>query len=178
MKDNLRTALEATRYSLGAIFLLGVLFAAPAFAAGNLPDAGMPLFPALTGPVVDEAKLLPPDANAVLAQKLAQYASETGTQLVVVTLPTLNSYPIEHYGYELGRHWGIGEKGKNTGALLIVDKDEQQAAHRSGLRPGRRPHGCPDRQHHPQRHRPPVQAGGLRPGYQRWRGRHPGGAGR
>ena len=28
--------------------------------------------------------------------------------------------PIEDYGYQLGRTWGIGQKGKNTGALLIV----------------------------------------------------------
>ncbi|MGH8378600.1 MAG: TPM domain-containing protein [Gammaproteobacteria bacterium] len=109
-------------------FLAAVLLfaAAPAFAASNAPDAGMPPFPALTGPVVDTAHLLPADTFNTLSQQLAAYASRTGTQLVVVTLPTLNGYPIDMYGYQLGRHWGIGQKGKNNGTLLIVDAGEKQ----------------------------------------------------
>lgn len=86
----------------------------------------MPPFPALTGPVVDDAHLLPRDVVNRLSQKLAAYARTNGTQLVVVTLPTLNGYPIDYYGYQLGRHWGIGQKGKNNGALLIVDAGEKQ----------------------------------------------------
>lgn len=103
-----------------------VIAAMPAFAAQSPPDAGMPPFPELTGPVVDEAHLLPEDAFSGLSQKLAAYSEANGTQLVVVTLPTLNGYPIEYYGYQLGRHWGIGQKGKNNGVLLIVDAGEKQ----------------------------------------------------
>ena len=94
--------------------------------AQNAPDAGMPPFPALTGPVVDDAHLLPADVFEQLSRKLAAYSQQNGTQLVVVTLPTLNGYPIEYYGYQLGRHWGIGQKGKNNGVLLIVDASERQ----------------------------------------------------
>lgn len=94
--------------------------------SANALDAGMPAFPPLTGPVVDTAHLLPAGVFEALSQKLAAYASSTGTQLVVVTLPTLNGYPIEYYGYQLGRHWGIGQKGKNNGALLIVDAGEKK----------------------------------------------------
>ncbi len=105
---------------IGLIF--GLLIAAPALAA----DAGMPAFPALTGPVVDQAHLLPAGIFDKLSQELAAYAGSSGTQLVVVTVPTLNGYPIEDYGYQLGRHWGIGQKGKNNGALLIVDAGERK----------------------------------------------------
>src|SRR6185312_1303403 len=73
-----------------------------------------------------EAHLLPANVSSALSQKLAAYAQQTGTQLVVVTLPTLHGYPIDQYGYQLGRHWGIGQKGKNNGALLIVDAGEKQ----------------------------------------------------
>src|SRR6185437_12973832 len=103
-----------------------MLAGACASAAQNSLDAGMPPFPALTGPVVDEAHLLPEDVLSQLSQKLAAYSRQNGTQLVVVTLPTLNGYPIEYYGYQLGRHWGIGQKGKNNGVLLIVDAGERQ----------------------------------------------------
>ncbi|MGB9429247.1 MAG: TPM domain-containing protein [Gammaproteobacteria bacterium] len=114
------------RWVAGALVLLSVVLTAPAFAANNPPDAAAPPFPALTGPVVDTAHLLPADAFNSLSQQLAAYAQNTGTQLVVVTVPTLNGYPIEYYGYELGRHWGIGQKGKNNGALLVVDAGEKQ----------------------------------------------------
>ena len=99
----------------------------PVAAAGsNVLDAGRPAFPALTGPVVDDANLLSPQVRQALAQKLLQYARHTSNQVVVVTLPSLHGYPIDEYGYQLGRHWGIGQKGKNNGALLIVDAAEKQ----------------------------------------------------
>ena len=110
------------RWLLAALFALAVI---PALAAQNALDAGMPPFPALTGPVVDDAHLLPREAFEQLSQKLAAYSDANGTQVVVVTLPTLNGYPIEYYGYQLGRHWGIGQKGKNNGVLLIVDAGEK-----------------------------------------------------
>uniref|UniRef100_A0A1I7YVL4 TPM_phosphatase domain-containing protein n=1 Tax=Steinernema glaseri TaxID=37863 RepID=A0A1I7YVL4_9BILA len=33
---------------------------------------------------------------------------------------------IEDYGYQLGRHWGIGQQGKDNGALLIVAPQERK----------------------------------------------------
>ena len=59
-------------------------------------------------------------AKARLEGKLADLEAKTTTQLVVVTLSSLQGYEIADYGYQLGRHWGIGQKGKNNGALLIV----------------------------------------------------------
>lgn len=97
-----------------------------ACAAQSTLDAGMPPFPALTGPVVDGAHLLPATVFGQLSRKLADYSRENGTQVVVVTVPTLDGYPIEYYGYQLGRHWGIGQKGRNDGVLLIVDAAERQ----------------------------------------------------
>jgi uncharacterized protein len=110
----------------GLLASLLLLAAIPASVAQNAPDAAMPAFPPLTGPVVDEAHLLPADVFQRLSQRLAGYAQANGTQVVVVTLPTLNGYPIDEYGYQLGRHWGIGQKGKNNGVLLIVDSGEHQ----------------------------------------------------
>jgi len=114
------------KYVCGFLVAALLFAATPVFAANNALDAGMPPFPVLTGPVVDTAHLLSADAFNSLSQQLAAYAQQTGTQLVVVTLPTLKGYPIDMYGYQLGRHWGIGQKSKNNGALLIVDVGEKQ----------------------------------------------------
>ena len=57
---------------------------------------------------------------------LARHEQATGQQVVVVTLPSLQGYSIEEFGYQLGRDWGIGQKDKNTGALLIVAPKEHK----------------------------------------------------
>ncbi|HTT84249.1 MAG TPA: TPM domain-containing protein [Rhizomicrobium sp.] len=77
-------------------------------------------FPPLTGRVVDDAHILSPDTQEQLTALLAQEEKQTGNQVVVATLPSLQGVTIEQYGYQLGRAWGIGQKGKNNGALLIV----------------------------------------------------------
>lgn len=83
-------------------------------------------FPALTGRVVDDAQMIEPSVRAQLSQQLQAHEQATGEQLVVVTLPNLQGATIEDYGVELGRHWGIGQKDKNNGALLIVARDERK----------------------------------------------------
>ena len=97
-------------------------------AAALLPSSAFadPTFPALTGRVVDEAHLLEPAAEAALVAKLEKLEADTGDQLVVVTLNSLQDYEIEDYGYRLGRHWGIGDKEHDTGALLIIAPNERR----------------------------------------------------
>lgn len=83
-------------------------------------------FPALTGRVVDEAGLLDAAMRAQLDQSLADLEAKTTDQLVVVTLKSLQGTSIEDYGYQLGRHWQIGQKDKNNGVLLIVASNERK----------------------------------------------------
>ena len=80
-------------------------------------------FPALTGHVVDEANILSSQAERQLTTLLQ---AETKHQVVVVTLASLEEKSIEDYGYQLGRHWGIGEKGNDNGVLLIIAPNERQ----------------------------------------------------
>ena len=96
--------------------------------AAALPCAAQsqPTFPSLSGRVVDQAHLLQPDAEAALVAKLEKLEADTGDQLVVVTLESLQGYEIEDYGYRLGRAWGIGSKEHDTGALLIVAPNERR----------------------------------------------------
>ncbi|WP_110297718.1 TPM domain-containing protein [Blastomonas natatoria] len=88
-------------------------------------------FPKLTGRVVDQANLLDPTQEAALTAKLEALEKQSTRQLVVVTVPDLQGYEIEEYGYQLGRKWGIGqaENGtaeKDNGALLIVAPNERK----------------------------------------------------
>ncbi|QCY14183.1 TPM domain-containing protein [Pseudomonas sp. MPC6] len=83
-------------------------------------------FPQLTGRVVDNAAMIEPSVREQLTQQLDAHEKATGEQLVVVTLPDLQGTDIADFGYQLGRHWGIGQKDKNNGALLIVARDERR----------------------------------------------------
>jgi uncharacterized protein len=85
-----------------------------------------PEFPPLSGRVVDQANLLSPQAERELTALLAQHEEATSNQVVVVTLSSLGGYEIADYGYQLGRHWGIGQQGRDNGALLIVAPSERK----------------------------------------------------
>jgi len=85
-----------------------------------------PQFPTLTGRVVDEAGVLSSGTVEQLDGILAGDEKQSGRQVVVVTLKSLQGYTIEQYGYQLGRAWGIGQKGKNNGALVIVVPSEHK----------------------------------------------------
>ncbi len=88
--------------------------------------AAEPRFPRLEGRVTDQAGMLSTGARQSLESALAEHERKTGQQIVVVSVKSLEGVPIEQYGYRLGRAWGIGEKGRNTGALLIVAPDDRQ----------------------------------------------------
>ena len=85
-----------------------------------------PTFPALTGRVVDDANLLSTSDKAQLTSDLKALEDKSSDQVVVVTVPSLQGYTIEDYGYQLGRHWGIGTKELNNGVLLIVAPNERK----------------------------------------------------
>lgn len=91
-----------------------------------LAASAEPQFPALTGRVVDNAGLLDAQTEQQLSARLDAFERASSIQLVVVTLPDLQDYPIEEYGYQLGRHWGIGQKGEDNGVLLIVAQAERK----------------------------------------------------
>ncbi|EEF14849.1 hypothetical protein CAMRE0001_1540 [Campylobacter rectus RM3267] len=84
-------------------------------------------FPALTGRVVDQAGILSPAVKAELETALAARENNTTNQVVVVTLKTLGGVNISGYSLELGRYWGIGQKDKNNGVLLVVAPNDRQA---------------------------------------------------
>jgi uncharacterized protein len=89
-------------------------------------QAAEPEFPPLTGRVNDHAGLLSARDQKELDAALARFEAETTDQIVVATLDSLQGLPIEDYGYQLGRQWGIGQAGKHNGALLIVAPAERE----------------------------------------------------
>jgi len=70
--------------------------------------------------VNDFTNLLSEQQMFDLNNKLLNFNNETSTQIYVVTFDSLQGYDINDYGQRLGQQWGIGEKDKNNGILVLV----------------------------------------------------------
>lgn len=70
--------------------------------------------------VNDLANVLSPEEEAALERKLVAYDDSTSNQVTVVTVTTLNEYPIEEYALKLFRDWGIGNQEHNNGVLVLT----------------------------------------------------------
>lgn len=80
----------------------------------------------LTGRVVDAAELLAPTQEAEITSALAAIGQDTLAQVIVVTTPSLDGMTIEDYSLALGRGWGIGDKERNDGLLIVVAPNERK----------------------------------------------------
>jgi len=87
-----------------------------------------PSFPTLTGPVVDAAGILGTDARAQIEQRLLDYQSQSGHQVVVATVPTLEGYDIRDFGNRLFRRWALGDKQRDDGVLLLIAPNERKVS--------------------------------------------------
>ncbi|MGG7048201.1 MULTISPECIES: TPM domain-containing protein [unclassified Campylobacter] len=83
-------------------------------------------FPQLSGRVVDSAQILNQSTKDELEQILANFEQNSSTQVVVTTINSLQNKDIESYANELARAWGIGQKGKDNGVLLLVAPNERK----------------------------------------------------
>jgi uncharacterized protein len=92
----------------------------------TMPVGAEPKFPPLTGRIVDEAGLLSADDKRAIEQDLAALEGRSSDQLVVYTTRSLQGYPIEDFGYRLGRFWQIGQRGTNNGVVLIIAPNERK----------------------------------------------------
>lgn len=95
-------------------------------ALASLAIAQNLVFPPLTDRVVDQAHILSAETVAALDAKLAGFEQKSSIQLVVATVPSLQGADIESFANALFRHWGLGEKTKNNGALLLVAPKEKK----------------------------------------------------
>jgi uncharacterized protein len=100
----------------------------------NQPARADPTYPELQGRITDEAGLLTPTEKADIETDLASLEQTSTDQLAIVTVKSLQGYSIEDYGIGLARKWGIGQKGKDNGVLLIVAPNDRKVRIEVGRR--------------------------------------------
>ena len=102
-------------------FLVFFLLSALTLTAQDIPPRPNP--PKL---VNDLANQLNATEEAELEQKLVAYNDSTSTQITVVIVPTVGEYPMADYAFKLGREWGVGQKDKNNGIMLLWAPDDRK----------------------------------------------------
>jgi len=61
-----------------------------------------------------------------LEQKLRAMNDTTSTQIILIIRPDIGMYDRSQYAYELGQRWGVGQKGKNNGLVMLIVTDGTQ----------------------------------------------------
>jgi uncharacterized protein len=72
------------------------------------------------GYVSDFANVIDPGSKSQLEAYCAAVETSTGAQMALVTIGTLEGEPIDDVANTIYRAWGVGQKGKNEGALLLL----------------------------------------------------------
>ena len=82
--------------------------------------------PALRGRVNDHAGVMSAEQAQALESRLAQFEAETGHQVAVLTIPTLDGEDIEGFSIRVAENWKIGKKGYDNGVILVVARGQQR----------------------------------------------------
>jgi len=106
--------------------LAKLLVASLAFALLALQAAAQISVPELTGRVVDEAGILSQDGKSKVEAAIQRLESDTGGQMAVLAVKSLNGSDIESFSIKVAKKWKIGHKGKDDGAILVVSKDDRK----------------------------------------------------
>jgi len=82
--------------------------------------------PRLQGYVNDYAGMISPSAKSKIEERLRAFEQSDSTQIVVLTIPSLEGENLEEFGIKAAEAWKIGQKGKDNGAILIVSKQDRK----------------------------------------------------
>lgn len=110
-----------------SLFLIHFCFVLNLTAQDYLPPK-----PELETSVYDYAKMMSGFEAKMLEQKLIKYSDTTSTQIVVVTVNSLEGNDIALYATELAHKWGIGQADKDNGILILVSKEDRKVTIRTG----------------------------------------------
>jgi uncharacterized protein len=81
------------------------------------PAASLPEF---TAPVVDSIGRVSAEVETQISSELISFQQSGGPQIAVAVVDTIGNATPENYSIDLARSWGIGDKEKDNGILLLI----------------------------------------------------------
>jgi len=88
--------------------------------------------PRITTPVTDNANVLTAAQRSTLSARLAAHRAQTGVQVALLTVASLNGEPIEDFSHRTAVAWGGGSRANNDGVLVTFAVQD----HRSRIEVG------------------------------------------
>ena len=117
------------RYNLLLVVLLVLLF-------GTGLTAQLPSPPNPPRLVNDYTSTLTAHQVDVMERKLVAYNDSTSTQILVLLVNDLQGYSIEKYATEIGHSWGVGQKDKGNGLVILVKPKKGNERGQVNISPG------------------------------------------
>ncbi len=91
-----------------------------------LPRAEAATVPPLRGYVNDYGGMISPAVRAKIEGELKAFERSDSTQLVILTIPSLENDPIEDFSIKVAEAWKVGQKGKDNGIIFLVARNERK----------------------------------------------------
>lgn len=82
--------------------------------------------PKLQGHVNDYANMISPSTKAELEKELNSFEQTDSTQIVILTIPSLEGEVLGEFSVKAAEAWKIGQKGKDNGIIITVAKQEKK----------------------------------------------------
>ena len=120
------------RYKL--TLLLGLFLMLLTF--GTTLKAQLPSPPVPPRLVNDYTGTLTSSQIEALEKKLVAYDDSTSTQILVLIVDDLQGYSVEQYATEIGHSWGVGQKEKGNGAVILVKPKKGNERGQVNISPG------------------------------------------
>ena len=114
-----------SRMRLIVIFLIGLSFS-------GIHSQNYPAKPEPAVYVNDLASIFKESERSEMEQTLVNYFDSTSTQIIVVTIPSLDGMDASQYATELGEKWGVGQASKDNGVLFLVAPKDRKMFIASG----------------------------------------------
>ena len=100
---------------LNILFLFLISFSLHFSVQAQIPKKPVP--PRL---VNDFASLLSSEQISRLERKLVEYNDTTSTQIVIITLPSLDGYDVDDLAQRIGAEWGVGQSATDNGIIMLI----------------------------------------------------------
>ncbi len=112
-----RSAIQSWQWMITAVLLTLGLTTLPVWALE---------VPQLKGRVNDYARMLSAHTQRQLEAALADLERTDSTQVVVLTIPSLGGDAMEDFSIRVAEQWGLGQKGNDNGAILLIAKGDRK----------------------------------------------------
>jgi len=103
--------------SFCTLALFGVLLIGCSSPAASLPE--------FTAPVVDSIGRVSAEVETQINSELISFQQSGGPQIAVAVVDSTGNATPENYSIDLARAWGIGDKEKDNGVLLLIALEDR-----------------------------------------------------